>query len=111
TSISGCSIIPRERKLHDLRFSPYIISFSIAKVPAEVLTRVLSGRGYYISAGAACSSLKSRVSGTLKSMHIGKTEAASAVRVSIGPVTTDKDIDGFCRTLDEEAKKLLTVYT
>ncbi|MDX9801894.1 MAG: cysteine desulfurase family protein, partial [Spirochaetia bacterium] len=55
TSISGCSIIPRERKLHDLRFSPYIISFSIAKVPAEVLTRVLSGRGYYISAGAACS--------------------------------------------------------
>ncbi len=109
--IKGCRLLPHERKPLDSRFSPYITSFCINKVPSEVMTRVLSGRGYFISAGAACSSLKKSESRTLKSMHIAKTEASSAVRVSIGPGTSEEDIDGFCKVLKEESVKLLTVYS
>ena len=51
--------------------------------------------GFAISAGSACSSGKVRASRVLKAMGYGDAEAASAIRVSIGPATTDGDMDRF----------------
>ena len=92
-------------------FSPYILNFYIRNIPAEVLVRVMSERGFYISAGAACSSgKKSSQSQTLKAMRIEKSAALSSVRISIGPQTQKQELAEFCNVLEEEAKKLLNVY-
>ncbi|MCL2294273.1 MAG: cysteine desulfurase [Spirochaetes bacterium] len=132
--IKECCIIPESRISADVAsntfdsFSPYILNFYIRKmpegkvqlksenlrsqssvrleIPAEVLVRVMSERGFFISAGSACSSQKKQESQTLKSMKIEKNVAASSVRVSIGPQTTEQELLDFCNALEEESKKL-----
>ena len=93
-------------------FSPYILNFYINKIPAEVLVRVMSERGFFISAGSACSSNKKHGGGqsqTLQSMKIDKNIALSSVRVSIGYQTKEEELIEFCNVLEEESKKLLNV--
>ena len=51
--------------------------------------------GYAISAGSACSSGKVRTSRVLRAMGYDDIAAASAIRVSIGPTTTQDEIDAF----------------
>nr|WP_235971317.1 aminotransferase class V-fold PLP-dependent enzyme [Palleronia pontilimi] len=48
--------------------------------------------GFAVSAGSACSSGKLRGSGTLAAMGFDETAAGSALRVSIGPDTSDEDL-------------------
>lgn len=54
--------------------------------------------GFAISAGSACSSGKVRASRVLKAMGFDDVAAASAIRVSIGPSTTEDEIDRFADT-------------
>lgn len=51
--------------------------------------------GFAISAGSACSSGKVRASRVLRAMGWDETQAASAVRVSLGPQTTEDEIRAF----------------
>lgn len=51
--------------------------------------------GYAISAGSACSSGKVRASRVLRAMGHDDATAASAIRVSLGPDTTEQDVLGF----------------
>ena len=51
--------------------------------------------GFAISAGSACSSGKVKASRALLSMGYGASEAASAIRVSLGPQTTLAEVDAF----------------
>ncbi|MCB2116272.1 MAG: aminotransferase class V-fold PLP-dependent enzyme [Rhodobacteraceae bacterium] len=51
--------------------------------------------GVAISAGSACSSGKVKPSRVLKAMGYDDRQAASAIRVSIGPATTDGDLERF----------------
>ena len=51
--------------------------------------------GFAISAGSACSSGKVKSSRVLRAMGYSEVEAASAVRVSLGPQTTEEDIRRF----------------
>ena len=53
--------------------------------------------GYAISAGSACSSGKLRASRVLAAMGFDDVTAASAIRISLGPETTDEDVTGFAR--------------
>ncbi|MCL2480816.1 MAG: cysteine desulfurase [Spirochaetaceae bacterium] len=117
--IKECRIIPEYRVVGGTEvggaeasdsFSPYILNFYIKKIPAEVLVRVMSEKGFFISAGAACSSNKKHESQTLKSMKIDKNAALSSVRISIGPQTKEEELADFCNVLEEESKKLLNVY-
>ncbi len=52
--------------------------------------------GYAISAGSACSSGKVRESRVLRALGYDEVAAGSAVRVSLGPETTDDEVAGFC---------------
>lgn len=52
--------------------------------------------GIAVSAGSACSSGKVRPSRVLQAMGYDEVTAASAIRVSLGPQTTDMDIARFC---------------
>ncbi len=54
--------------------------------------------GFAISAGSACSSGKVRPSGVLTAMGYSDVQAAQAVRVSMGPETTEQDIRRFAET-------------
>lgn len=54
--------------------------------------------GFAISAGSACSSGKVRSSGVLEAMGVTEADAACAVRVSLGPATTEEEICRFAET-------------
>ncbi|WP_353309528.1 cysteine desulfurase family protein [Shimia sp. NS0008-38b] len=54
--------------------------------------------GYAVSAGSACSSGKVRASKVLTAMGFDDSIAASAIRVSLGPATTEQDVMGFADT-------------
>ncbi|WP_116131592.1 cysteine desulfurase family protein [Tropicimonas sp. IMCC34043] len=54
--------------------------------------------GFAISAGSACSSGKVRVSRVLKAMGHDDRVAGSAIRVSIGPETTEDEVLRFAET-------------
>ncbi len=54
--------------------------------------------GYAISAGSACSSGKLRESRVLKATGYTDAEAASAIRVSLGPRTSEAEVRGFVQS-------------
>jgi cysteine desulfurase len=51
--------------------------------------------GFAVSAGSACSSGKVKASGVLRAMGFGEAEAACALRVSLGPKTTEAEVMAF----------------
>jgi cysteine desulfurase len=51
--------------------------------------------GFAISAGSACSSGKVRASRVLRAMGFDEVEAASAIRLSLGPATTQEEVLRF----------------
>lgn len=51
--------------------------------------------GFAVSAGSACSSGKVRSSAVLRAMGFDEREAGSAIRVSIGPTTTEEEVLRF----------------
>ena len=51
--------------------------------------------GFAISAGSACSSGKVRASRVLRAMGFGETEAGQAIRISLGPATTEGEVLRF----------------
>lgn len=61
--------------------------------------------GYAISAGSACSSGKVKASRVLAAMGYDETEAASAIRVSLGPETTEDEVLGFAEAWIEQHNK------
>ncbi|MFC7703529.1 cysteine desulfurase family protein [Plastorhodobacter daqingensis] len=52
--------------------------------------------GFAVSAGSACSSGKVRASRVLQAMGFDDVAAASAIRVSLGPATTEDEVLRFC---------------
>lgn len=61
--------------------------------PAETLVIKLDLAGVAVSAGAACSSGKVGSSHVLEAMGLPADVAKSAIRVSLGPTTSDRDIE------------------
>jgi cysteine desulfurase len=61
--------------------------------------------GFAISAGSACSSGKVRASRTLMAMGLDEGVAASAVRVSLGPDTTEDEVLRFAEAWCHREKK------
>lgn len=51
--------------------------------------------GFAVSAGSACSSGKVRASRVLTAMGLPPEVAGSAIRVSLGPTTTEREVRGF----------------
>ncbi len=65
----------------------------------DMLVHLLDGEGIAVAAGSACSSGASEPSHVLVAMGIESSEARGALRVSIGPETTDDDVDAFVSAL------------
>lgn len=74
----------------------------------ETQVMVMDLAGYAISAGSACSSGKVRSSRVLAAMGYEPDAAASAIRISLGPETTEDEVIGFARSWRAAYDKHLT---
>ena len=80
------------------RDAPRLCNTSMIALPgasAETTVIKLDLKGIAVSAGSACSSGKVGESHVLRAMGLSSEIAKSAIRVSLGPSTTDQDIAAF----------------
>lgn len=61
--------------------------------------------GFAVSSGSACSSGKVKVPRVLKAMGLSDTEAEGALRVSLGPATTEDDVLRFADAWLKQERK------
>ena len=59
----------------------------------------LDQAGISVSAGSACQAGVARPSHVLLAMGLGEKDAQSALRITIGPETTQADVDAFIAAL------------
>jgi cysteine desulfurase len=90
--------VPEGRTPGDDRYSPWILSLSLPGLPGETAVRVLSDAGFDVSTGSACSSSR-RKRRVLEAMGVPEALAFSAIRVSLGPATSESEIDDFAQAL------------
>lgn len=84
---------------------PNTLCFSRPGWKGETQVMQMDLSGFAISAGSACSSGKAKASPVLRAMGYDEATAASAIRVSLGPETTESDVLGFANAwLDKEQK-------
>ncbi len=79
----------------DVARLPNTLCFAAGGKPAETLVMALDLAGIAVSAGSACSSGKVRPSPVVTAMGFDATQAATALRVSLGETNTESDIDAF----------------
>ncbi len=79
----------------DARRLPNTSCFATPGWKGETQVMQMDLAGIAISAGSACSSGKVRASRVLRAMGYDDTIAASAIRVSLGPQTTDAEVGRF----------------
>jgi len=84
---------------------PNTICFATPGWKGETQVMQMDLAGFAISAGSACSSGKVRPSGVLTAMGYDEVVAASAVRVSLGPETTEDDVMRFAEAWLRQEKK------
>ncbi len=81
---------------------PHIQSLSFPGCKSEVMLRVLSDDGVYVSSGSACS--KGKQSKTLKAIGLCKKESDSTLRISMSPENLYADIDAFITSATKAVK-------
>lgn len=89
--------------------APHIINVSIKGIKAEVLVHALEENDIFVSTKSACSSRDDGASKVLLAMGVPEDEARQAIRISMGFVTTEEEIDTFLTALNAHVKQLKTV--
>jgi cysteine desulfurase len=74
---------------------PNTLAVSVPGMLAETLVIRFDLAGIAVSAGSACSSGKVGASHVLDAMNLPRDIATSAIRVSLGPVSTKREIEQF----------------
>jgi cysteine desulfurase len=74
---------------------PNTSCFALPGLAAETQVMALDLAGFAVSAGAACSSGKVQASHVLRAMGADDRLAGCAIRVSLGPDTTEAEVDAF----------------
>lgn len=84
---------------------PHILSFAVVGIPSETLVNYLSGEGILISPGSACK--KGRKSEALASSGLPEEVLASAVRVSLSFLTTEREVDALVKAVASAKRNIL----
>ncbi|CUJ95008.1 Cysteine desulfurase [Ruegeria denitrificans] len=84
---------------------PNTLCFATPGWKGETQVMQMDLAGFAISAGSACSSGKVRASAVLTAMGYDEVTAASAIRVSLGPLTKKEDVLRFAEMWLEKEKK------
>jgi cysteine desulfurase len=99
--------VPEIRWTGDLTHrAPHIVSCIIPGVAGDVLAASVDALGVAVSVGSACHAGAVRPSHVLMAMGASSTEAACAVRLSVGFATTDDDIAYAVWAVSEVARRL-----
>ena len=102
-AVEGASVnagdAPRMCNTTNLAFPP---------LEAEAILIMLSERGVYASAGAACSSGSLEPSPVLLAMGVGEPAAHGSIRISLSRLTTDGELDRAIQVVPEVIAKLRT---
>ena len=83
---------------------PHILNISIIDIKPETMLHALEEDDIYISTQSACST--GDISLPVMSITNDKKRASSSIRISISRKTTEKEIDKFLISFDENYKKL-----
>ncbi|MDA3811562.1 MAG: cysteine desulfurase family protein [Spirochaetaceae bacterium] len=85
---------------------PNTLNISFPGFESETLILDLDSAGFSVSAGAACSEMKSGSSRILKAMKLKPAELFSSLRFSIGRETKEKDVLRLVETLTKIVRNL-----
>ncbi len=77
---------------------PNTSNFAVPGWKGETQVMQMDLAGFAISAGSACSSGKVKESRVLRAMGFDSVTASSAIRVSMGPTTTQAEVSAFADT-------------
>jgi cysteine desulfurase len=80
---------------NDAERLPNTSCFAVPGWKGETQVMQMDLAGFAVSAGSACSSGKVRESRVLRAMGFGEEVARSAIRVSLGPATTEDEVRRF----------------
>ncbi len=86
---------------------PNTTLFAVPGIKAETAVIALDLDGIAVSSGAACSSGKVQPSHVLAAMGVAGPLAQGAIRVSLGPTTTESEVDRFLDAWIRLSKALL----
>ncbi|WP_264213547.1 cysteine desulfurase family protein [Leisingera thetidis] len=89
----------------DQKRLPNTLCFATPGWKGETQVMQMDLAGFAISAGSACSSGKVRASAVLTAMGYDEATAQGAVRVSLGPETTEEDVLRFAEAWLQKEKK------
>ena len=84
---------------------PNTSCFAVPGWKGETQVMQMDLAGFAISAGSACSSGKVKASRVLRAMGYDEVTAASAVRVSLGPETTEEEVLRFVKAWSAAYRK------
>lgn len=85
---------------------PNTTLFAVSEMKAETAVIAFDLAGVAVSSGAACSSGKVTPSHVLAAMEVPPSIARGAVRISLGPATTESEIDRFLEAWRKLAQSL-----
>ena len=77
--------------------SAHVVNISLCKLRSEVLIRMLSDKGIYVSGGSACA--KGKKSHVLSAMRLSPKNIDAALRISFCPENTEQDVLDLCEEL------------
>ncbi len=86
---------------------PNTTLFALRCIKAETAVIAFDLDGVAVSSGAACSSGKVQPSHVLAAMGVQRALSDGAIRVSVGPATTDSDLERFRNAWNKLSKSLL----
>lgn len=89
----------------DVERLPNTSCFAVPGWKGETQVMQMDLAGYAVSAGSACSSGKVRESRVLRAMGYPAEVAGSAIRVSLGPTTTESEIRGFAQAWTDHYRR------
>jgi cysteine desulfurase len=85
---------------------PNTTLFAVPSIKSETSVMALDLAGVAISAGSACSSGKVAASPVLAAMGVPDEIATCAIRISLGPTTTQNDVDLFLNAWNDRVSRL-----
>ncbi len=86
--------------------SPYIVNISVCGIRSEILLHFLEEREIYVSSGSACS--KGAQSGVLEQFGVSRTDADSAIRISMDASTTKDELLTFVSSLADAKQRIMS---
>jgi cysteine desulfurase len=85
--------------------APHVTNLSIPGTDAETLLMALDLRGIQASGGSACQSGSVGMSHVLQAMHVAPEIASGALRLSLGALSTEENVDRAADVLITLARK------